>query len=160
MTGERHVTYGACENGYCIQLFNGDECIAESCFGNSPYHPKCYVDPEDGLGLEKLYEMAKMAAAEIAGSPDRVAHDPDIDSQLKTHFQQQKPPSDAIRTGPYVIVRTDGKFVTRPGSEQSYSDKLQHARPFETREAAERERCVENERVVSVRDLIMGLIDS
>lgn len=48
----------------------------------------------------------------------------------------------------YVLVREDGKFVTPPGSHRSYTGKLQEARVFATREAAERERCVGNETCV------------
>lgn len=50
-------------------------------------------------------------------------------------------------TGPYVIRRADqgGGWVTPAGSPGSYTGKLQHARRFPTLEAAERERCTENE---------------
>ena len=48
----------------------------------------------------------------------------------------------------YVIVRVDGQYVTPPGEEKSYTTRLEDARVFATREAAERERCVENESVV------------
>jgi hypothetical protein len=41
----------------------------------------------------------------------------------------------------YVLKRDDGKFVARPGSEHSYTDKLQRARTFDTRDEAERDRC-------------------
>ena len=51
----------------------------------------------------------------------------------------------------YVIIRiTDGLFVSRYGMASSYTRMLQHARQWPTRETAERERCPENERVVSV----------
>jgi hypothetical protein len=55
---------------------------------------------------------------------------------------------------PYVIVRTDqgGGYVAPPGSRSSYVRELQFARVFETRESAERDRCPENERVVSIDD--------
>jgi hypothetical protein len=54
----------------------------------------------------------------------------------------------------YVLQRTNqgGGYVARPGSLRSYTRKLQHARTFATREQAERERCPENERVVTVED--------
>jgi len=54
----------------------------------------------------------------------------------------------------YVIQRDDGKFVTRPGSEKSYTSDLQKARTFATKEKAEAERCPENERVVSLDQLL------
>ncbi len=52
----------------------------------------------------------------------------------------------------YVIIRSDGLFVAPPGQRSSYTKKLQHARTFPTREAAERERCPGNERVVALAD--------
>ncbi len=54
----------------------------------------------------------------------------------------------------YVIRREDGQYVTRTGSEHSYTRKLEKARTFTTRADAERERCPENERVCSVESLI------
>jgi len=50
----------------------------------------------------------------------------------------------------YVIVRTDqgGGYVAMPGLHNSYTRFLQKARVFPTREAAERERCPENEKVI------------
>lgn len=58
----------------------------------------------------------------------------------------------------YVIKRTDqsGGFVTEPGSEKAYTQKLQGARVFPTREEAKRHLCLENECVVAVGDLIRG----
>ena len=56
----------------------------------------------------------------------------------------------------YVIIRvTDKLFVSWPGTASSYTRMLQHARQWPTRETAERERCPENERVISV-DSVMG----
>jgi len=55
----------------------------------------------------------------------------------------------------YVIVRNDGAFVAPPGRPSSYTNKLQHARTFATREAAERECCPGNERVVEISQ-VMG----
>lgn len=52
----------------------------------------------------------------------------------------------------YVIQRTDGKFVARPGAAHSYTNKLQHAQTFQTREAAERDRCPGNERVLRLEN--------
>lgn len=56
----------------------------------------------------------------------------------------------------YVLVRTDqgGGFVTKPGSRGSYTNKLQEARVYETREQASKDACPENERVVAVADLL------
>jgi len=42
----------------------------------------------------------------------------------------------------YVIARNeDGAFVAPPGREKSYTKKLQEARVFRTREAAQRDAC-------------------
>lgn len=55
----------------------------------------------------------------------------------------------------YVLQRIpDGAFVARPGSRSSYVRALQLARVFQTPEAAERERCPENERLIAVADLL------
>ena len=54
----------------------------------------------------------------------------------------------------FVIQRSDGAFVAPSGSRSSYTLALQRARTFVTREAAERELCPDNERVVPV-DSIM-----
>lgn len=54
----------------------------------------------------------------------------------------------------YVIQRSDGVWVTRPGSKGSYTRFLQHARVFRTREEAERERCPGNERVIAVGEIM------
>ena len=45
---------------------------------------------------------------------------------------------------------TDGKYVAKPGSKDSYTKYLQHARIFRTKEEAERDRCPGNERIVEV----------
>ncbi len=55
----------------------------------------------------------------------------------------------------YVLKRTsDGMFVTPRGSEHSYCKGLQNARVFPTHGAADAERCVENETVVPVEELL------
>ena len=41
----------------------------------------------------------------------------------------------------YVLIREDGKFVTLPGSDHSYTDKLQYARSFASKDDAECEQC-------------------
>lgn len=53
----------------------------------------------------------------------------------------------------YVIKRTtDGAYVARPGNPSSYVRALQLARAFISREAAELERCPDNECIVLVDD--------
>ena len=44
---------------------------------------------------------------------------------------------------PYLIKRTDqgGGYVSRPGSLHSYTQKLEHARVYKTREQALADRC-------------------
>ena len=54
----------------------------------------------------------------------------------------------------YVLVRDDGAYVARPGSRSSYTLSLQAARVFATREAAEADRCPENELIVAVSALL------
>ena len=57
----------------------------------------------------------------------------------------------------YVIQRvTDGAYVAPSGSPSSYVRALQAARVFGSREAAERELCVENERIVTVDSQLAG----
>lgn len=56
----------------------------------------------------------------------------------------------------YVLVRTDGAYVARPGSQASYTRVLQDARVFVTRESAERDRCVDNERIESIDSIMRG----
>ena len=42
----------------------------------------------------------------------------------------------------YIICRTeDGKMVSKPGSEKSYTESLLQAQRFETKEAAEKNCC-------------------
>lgn len=56
----------------------------------------------------------------------------------------------------FLLERTDqgGGFVAPPGSGRSYTKNALDARFFATREEAERERCVENERIVDLDALI------
>ncbi len=54
----------------------------------------------------------------------------------------------------YLIIRTDGKWVARAGSQHSYTTKIENARVFDTRAAAEADRCVGNEHVVEVIDAL------
>lgn len=52
----------------------------------------------------------------------------------------------------FIIRREDGKYVARPGSEHSYTSKLEDARVFRTREEADRD-CCGNEQVVPIEEL-------
>jgi hypothetical protein len=54
----------------------------------------------------------------------------------------------------YVIQRNDGAYVAAPGSPSSYTRQLERARRFPTIEAAERELCVGNERIVPLESLL------
>ena len=57
----------------------------------------------------------------------------------------------------FVIKNTDtGKYVSRPGSERSYTTKLELARVYQTPSAADADRCTGNERVVSVASQLKG----
>jgi hypothetical protein len=51
----------------------------------------------------------------------------------------------------YILVRIgDHKYVAVPGLEHSYTDDLLSARIFLSLEAAERERCVDNESICEI----------
>ena len=54
----------------------------------------------------------------------------------------------------YLLRRTDqgGGYVDEPGSLKAYTRSKEKARRFDTREAAERDRCKENEVIVEVRE--------
>ena len=57
----------------------------------------------------------------------------------------------------YVIQNIEtGKFVSRHGSYHSYTYKIMEAQVYHSQAAAEKDRCVENERVVSVEDYMAG----
>lgn len=58
----------------------------------------------------------------------------------------------------FVIKRTDqgGGYVSRPGSEHSYTNALQKARTYPSREAAERDRCPGNEIILSIDEAVGG----
>ena len=54
---------------------------------------------------------------------------------------------------PYVLRNTDtGKYVAHPGSAHSYVVRLEEARQYPTREAAQQDACVDNERVLSLEE--------
>lgn len=55
-----------------------------------------------------------------------------------------------------MIVRDDGKFVSAPGRDESYTGFLQYAWLLPTRAIAEGHRCPENERVRSVAAVMSG----
>lgn len=57
----------------------------------------------------------------------------------------------------YVIKRQDGKYVSKEGSKYSYTDFLENARLFLTKEKADDNCCVENERVVPVDWILKSL---
>jgi len=52
----------------------------------------------------------------------------------------------------WVIQRSDGSFVAKPGNRSSYTKFLQMARTYATKEAAEKDRCPGNECVVHIED--------
>lgn len=59
----------------------------------------------------------------------------------------------------FVLQHDDtGKYVARPGSKRSYTNRLEEARVFRTPEGAEAERCVESETVMDVRRLLKSLV--
>lgn len=58
----------------------------------------------------------------------------------------------------YVIIhKITGRYVATPGSEHSYTSKLENARRFRTREAAEKEVCLECEQVFAIESCLMRL---
>lgn len=50
----------------------------------------------------------------------------------------------------YLLKRTDGAYVAPSGRESSYTRDLRKARIFQSLSAAEAERCIQNEHVVTV----------
>jgi hypothetical protein len=59
----------------------------------------------------------------------------------------------------FVIQHDEtGKYVARPGSLRSYTNRLEGAQVFRHREQAEKERCVENETLVDLRSLFKILL--
>lgn len=56
---------------------------------------------------------------------------------------------------PYVLQRfADHQYVKRPGSGESYTPHLEDARLYPTREMADRDRCKDNERILSLADIL------
>jgi hypothetical protein len=54
----------------------------------------------------------------------------------------------------YVIKRKDGLYVAKPGSQRSYTNRLENARKFAAREEAERDLCPDNERIVPLSECL------
>lgn len=54
----------------------------------------------------------------------------------------------------YVLKRTDGYFVAKEGCRNSYTKFLQKARIFQYKESAQANRCIENEYIVSLDEII------
>ena len=54
----------------------------------------------------------------------------------------------------YVIMRNDGKYVSRAGAEHSYCHSLNNARIYRERLTAVSHLCPENESVVSVDSIL------
>jgi hypothetical protein len=50
----------------------------------------------------------------------------------------------------FMLKRTDGKYVGKPGSKHSYTTRIDLARVYKTKEEAEKDRCPENEHVVEI----------
>lgn len=50
--------------------------------------------------------------------------------------------------------REDGKYVAKPGSSSSYTQYLQCAQAFETKEKADGSKCPENEYIINVDDIL------
>ena len=50
----------------------------------------------------------------------------------------------------YILKRTDGAYVAKPGSAKSYTRCLQNAQTFTSREEADRNRCPDNETITTV----------
>lgn len=50
----------------------------------------------------------------------------------------------------YLIKRNDGKYVSWPGSEHSYTRRIDLARVYPTRKEAEQDLCIENEQIISI----------
>ena len=55
----------------------------------------------------------------------------------------------------YLLRRTDqrGGYVAKPGL-KSYTNDIKEMRKFDTREEAERERCVDNEIIVPIEEAL------
>jgi hypothetical protein len=57
----------------------------------------------------------------------------------------------------FVLIHNQtGKYVAHPGSVKSYTASLENAHLFSTADDAERDRCVESERVAPVSNLLQS----
>jgi hypothetical protein len=57
----------------------------------------------------------------------------------------------------FAIIRNkDGRYVSKPGNKSSYVSGLQNARIFATRPEAQKELCIESERVIEVHLIPSG----
>jgi hypothetical protein len=55
----------------------------------------------------------------------------------------------------FVLVHNEtGKYVAEPGQDKSYTQRLEEAQTFSTREEAERNRCDQSERIAAVDSLL------
>lgn len=57
----------------------------------------------------------------------------------------------------YVIKKTNGTYVAKPGRKDSYTRDLVNAQVFKTKEAADNSRCIGNEVVVSVESILKNI---
>lgn len=53
----------------------------------------------------------------------------------------------------YLIKRNDGKFVAQSGSEHSYTNRLDLARVYKTKDEATKDLCTGNETIVEIPQL-------
>ena len=54
----------------------------------------------------------------------------------------------------YVLQHIQtGKYVAPPEEEEFYTTRIENARVFRTKQEADRERCIESERIVSLGEL-------
>lgn len=58
----------------------------------------------------------------------------------------------------FIIQNTGtGKYVAQPGDARSYTNRFEDARTWASREAAEKERCVENEVILDAYQVVAGM---
>lgn len=56
----------------------------------------------------------------------------------------------------YVVIRGEREYVAKPGSEHSYTKRLEEAKVYFTRSEAEADRCPGNERIATLAE-VMGI---
>lgn len=54
----------------------------------------------------------------------------------------------------FVLRRLDGMYALPPGQAMSYTKDLEKAWRFPSREAARRQQCLDNERIVPIEELL------